>query len=63
MSDLELCYMPAAEALRLFKTRKLFMKNYAGEHTSPMNEGIIKAGGIVYGRTATPEFSCAGSGQ
>ena len=134
MSDIELCYMPAAEALRLFKAKKLspvelmeatirraeatkrkinaltfthfdeamalarkaeakyargartgaleglpigikdesyikgkptsqgslIMKDYIGEHTSPMNERIIKAGGIVHARTATPEFSCAG---
>ena len=38
----------------------LIMKDYIGEHTSPMNERIIKAGGIVHARTATPEFSCAG---
>jgi amidase len=29
-------------------------------HTSTINERIIKAGGIVHARTATPEFSCAG---
>ena len=38
----------------------LIMKDYIGDHTSPMNERIIKAGGIVHARTATPEFSCAG---
>jgi amidase len=38
----------------------LIMKDYIGEHTSPMNERIMKAGGIVHARTATPEFSCAG---
>jgi amidase len=36
------------------------MKDYVGEFTSPMNERILKAGGIVHARTATPEFSCAG---
>ena len=36
------------------------MKDYIGDHTSPMNERIMKAGGIVHARTATPEFSCAG---
>ncbi len=134
MSDLELCYMPAAEALRRFKAKKLspvelmtavirraettqkrinaftfthfdeamdlaskaearyakgrrtgaleglpigikdesyirgkptsqgslIMKRFIGQHTSPMNERILKAGGIVHARTATPEFSCAG---
>jgi amidase len=134
MSDLELCYLPASEALRLFKAKKLspvelmaatirraeavqkkinaftfthfdeamdgakkaeakyargaktgaleglpvgikdesyikgkptsqgslIMKDYIGQHTSPMNERIIEAGGIVHARTATPEFSCAG---
>jgi amidase len=134
MTDADLCYMPATEALRLFKAKKLspvelmaatirraeatkkkincltythfdeamdlakkaeakyakgartgaleglpigikdesyirgkptsqgslILKDYVGEHTSPMNERIIKAGGIVHARTATPEFSCAG---
>jgi len=134
VSDLDLCYIPAGEALRLFKAKKLspvelmeatirraeatarkvnaftythfdeamalarkaeakyakgararaleglpigikdesyikgkptsqgslIMKDYVGEHTSPMNERIIRAGGIVHARTATPEFSCAG---
>ena len=35
------------------------MKNYIADYTSPVNERIIKAGGIVHARTATPEFSCA----
>lgn len=134
MPDLDLCYMPAAQALRLFKAKKLspvelmdatirraestakktncltytyfdeamtlakkaeakyaggartgaleglpiaikdesyikgkptsngslILKDYIGEHTSPQNERIIDAGGIVHARTATPEFSCAG---
>lgn len=134
MTDLDLCYLPAAEALRQFKAKKLspvelmlatiaraeatakktncltythfdeamalarkaeakyakgartgaleglpigikdesyikgkptsngslIMKDYVGDHTSPMNERIIAAGGIVHARTATPEFSCAG---
>lgn len=38
----------------------LIMKDFMGPHTSPMNERIMKAGGIVHARTATPEFSCAG---
>jgi amidase len=37
----------------------LIMKDYIGEHTSPMNGRIMKAGGIVHARTATPEFSSA----
>ncbi|RUW97432.1 amidase, partial [Mesorhizobium sp. M8A.F.Ca.ET.023.01.1.1] len=134
MSDLDLCYMPASEALRLFKARKLspvelmqatirraeatksaincftfthfeeamklaakaearyakgartgaleglpigikdesyikgkptshgslLSRDAISGHTSTMNERIIKAGGIVHARTATPEFSCAG---
>ncbi len=134
MSDLDLCYMPAAEALRQFKAKKLspvelmeatirraeatkkkincltythfdeamalarkaeakyargartgaleglpigikdesyikgkptsggslIMKDYVADHTSPQNARILKAGGIVHARTATPEFSCAG---
>jgi Asp-tRNA(Asn)/Glu-tRNA(Gln) amidotransferase A subunit family amidase len=134
MSDVELCYLPAAEALKLFRKKKLspvelmeatirraeatkdpvncltythfdeamdlakkaeakyakgrktgaleglpigikdesfikgkptsggslIYKDYIGEHTSPMNERILKEGGIVHARTATPEFSCAG---
>ena len=38
----------------------LLTKDAVGAHTSTMNERIIKAGGIVHARTATPEFSCAG---
>ena len=38
----------------------LIMKDCIADHASPMNERIIKAGGIVPARTATPEFSCAG---
>lgn len=38
----------------------LIMKDYVGDHTSPMNQRILNAGGIVHARTATPEFSCAG---
>ena len=134
MSDLDLCYMPAHEALRLFKAKKLspvelmqatirraeatrssincftfthfeeamklaaraeakyargartgaleglpigikdesyikgkptshgslLSRDAVGGHTSIMNERIMKAGGIVHARTATPEFSCAG---
>lgn len=133
MTDTDLCYLPATEALRLFKARKLspvelmeatiaraaategkincltythfdeamdlarkaetkyakglrtgpleglpvgikdesyiegkptsggslVMKDHVATHTSPMNARILKAGGIVHARTATPEFSCA----
>ncbi len=133
MNDLDLCYLPATEAIRLFKAKKLspvelmdaviaraeatkkkincltythfdeardlarkaeakyargartgaleglpagikdesfikgkptsggslIYKDYIGEHTSPMNERILRAGGIVHARTATPEFSSA----
>lgn len=34
-------------------------KNYIPDKTSVNNERILKAGGIVHARTATPEFSCA----
>jgi len=133
MSDLDLCYMPASEALKRFKAKKLspvelmeavikraeatqdkvnaftythfdeamalakkaeakyakgkktgdleglpvgikdesyiagkptsggslIMKDFVADATSTMNERVIKAGGIVHARTATPEFSCA----
>ncbi|SFT83816.1 amidase [Mesorhizobium sp. YR577] len=133
MSDLDLCYMPASEALKRFKAKKLspvelmeavikraeatkdkvnaftnthfdeamdlakkaeakyakgkktgaleglpvgikdesyikgkpttggslIMKDFVAESSSTMNERVIKAGGIVHARTATPEFSCA----
>lgn len=36
----------------------LSMKDNIAEVTSPVNEKILKAGGIVHARTATPEFSC-----
>jgi Asp-tRNA(Asn)/Glu-tRNA(Gln) amidotransferase A subunit family amidase len=38
----------------------LILKDFVAEKTSPNNERIIAAGGIVHARTATPEFSCAG---
>lgn len=134
MTDLDLCYLPASEALRLFKAKKLspvelmqatlqraeatkekincltytyfdeairlarraeakyakgartgaleglpigikdesyikgkptshgslLMKDHISDHTSTINERILKAGGIVHARTATPEFCCAG---
>src|SRR5690242_6583457 len=134
MSDLDLCYMPATEALALFRARKLspvelmkaviaraekvnkkvnaftfthfdealdsarkaeakyakngarlgaleglpvaikdeswikgmptsygslIYKDFVPDVTSPNNERIMKAGGIVHARTATPEFSCS----
>lgn len=133
MSDLDLCYMPAHEALRRFKSRdlspvelmeasirraeamktpvnaltythfdeamdrarkseakyaksgrtgaleglpigikdendikgkptssgSLILKDNVATHTSVNNARILKAGGIVHARTATPEFSCA----
>lgn len=134
MSDLDLCYMPATEALSLFRKKKLspvelmtavidraektkdtinaftythydealslakkaearyakgrktgpleglpvavkdesyiagkptsnaslILKDFVAEKTSPNNQRIMAAGGIVHARTATPEFSCAG---
>ena len=134
MSDLDLCYMPATEALALFRARKLspvelmkaviaraetvnkkvnaftytyfdealaaarkaeakyakngarvgaleglpvavkdesfikgkptsfgslIYKDFVPDYTSSNNERILKAGGIVHARTATPEFSCS----
>lgn len=38
----------------------LTLKDFVAEKTSPLNERILRAGGIVHARTATPEFSCAG---
>ena len=38
----------------------LLMKDFVADATSPNNERIMKAGGIVHARTATPEFSSAG---
>lgn len=37
----------------------LIHKDFIAEMTSPMNERVMKAGGIVHARSATPEFSCA----
>ncbi|MET1025745.1 MAG: amidase [Dongiaceae bacterium] len=37
----------------------LITKDHIATSTSPNNERILKAGGIVHARTATPEFSCA----
>jgi amidase len=37
----------------------LTAKNFVPDKTSVNNERILKAGGIVHARTATPEFSCA----
>lgn len=36
------------------------LEGYIAEHTSPVNQRVLAAGGIVHARTATPEFSCAG---
>ncbi len=38
----------------------LIMKDYVADRTSAVNERILREGGIVHARTATPEFSCAG---
>ena len=37
----------------------LIAKDYMPETTSVNNERLLKAGAIVHGRSATPEFSCA----
>ncbi|NJM92528.1 MAG: amidase [Rhodospirillaceae bacterium] len=37
----------------------LIYKDFVADITSPNNARILKAGGIVHARTATPEFSCS----
>lgn len=37
----------------------LILKDHVADSTSPVNARILRAGGIVHARTATPEFSCA----
>lgn len=39
----------------------LILKDYVAEVTSVNNQRILAAGGIVHARTATPEFSAAGT--
>ena len=38
----------------------LTLKDEIADHTAPIAERILEAGGIVHARTTTPEFSCAG---
>ena len=38
----------------------LINKDFIADTTSVNNQRIIRAGGLVHARTATPEFSCAG---
>lgn len=38
----------------------LIMKDFIAGTTSVNNERIMRSGGLVHARTATPEFSCAG---
>jgi aspartyl-tRNA(Asn)/glutamyl-tRNA(Gln) amidotransferase subunit A len=38
----------------------LFEADTIADHTAPIARRILEAGGIVHGRTTTPEFSCAG---
>lgn len=38
----------------------LIMKDFIAEYTSVNNERIMRSGGLIHARTATPEFSCAG---
>ena len=35
------------------------MKGVVADHTAPIAERVLAAGGIVHARTTTPEFSCA----
>ena len=37
----------------------LIMKDAIADHTAPIAQRILGAGGIVHARTTTPEFSCA----
>ena len=37
----------------------LLMRDYVADATSIDSQRILRAGGIVHARTATPEFSCA----
>lgn len=37
----------------------LILKDHVADRTSTMNARIMRAGGIVHARTATPEFCCA----
>ncbi|MDR6759365.1 amidase [Mycoplana sp. BE70] len=37
----------------------LITQDYVADRSSTINERILKAGGIVHARTATPEFCCA----
>ena len=38
----------------------LIYQDLVADHTAPIAERIVAAGGIMHARTATPEFSCAG---
>lgn len=38
----------------------LINKDFIADRTSVNNERIMRAGGLIHARTATPEFSCAG---
>ena len=38
----------------------LIYTDLVADHTAPIAERILAAGGIMHARTATPEFSCAG---
>ena len=39
----------------------LILKDFVATETSTNNARIMRAGGIIHARTATPEFSCAGT--
>ena len=41
----------------------LTQKDFIATHTSPGNQRILDAGGIMHARTTTPEFSCSGVTQ
>ncbi len=45
---------------RPWSNGSLIMKDAVADHTAPIAQRILEAGGIIHARTATPEFSCAG---
>jgi Asp-tRNA(Asn)/Glu-tRNA(Gln) amidotransferase A subunit family amidase len=44
---------------RPWSNGSLTMKDVVADHTAPIAERILEAGGIIHARTTTPEFSCA----
>jgi Asp-tRNA(Asn)/Glu-tRNA(Gln) amidotransferase A subunit family amidase len=60
MNDFQLCYLPATEALRLFRSHVLSpVELLIATATDPAVERLLRAGAIVHARTTTPEFCSA----